>query len=251
MRTELPRPRVKDREHLSYDDFSSESTIQKVNFRPLADEQDNDFPFEICSAPLTQRVVEFVIALGALILCLPVMAIVGLIIRLNSPGPALFFQKRLAAGAREYRFVKFRTLYADAKERFPHLYAYDYNSEELQDLCFKVVKDPRVTPAGEWLRMSTLDELPNLWCVLTGEMALVGPRPEIPEMLPYYEGEMMKKFQVRPGITGLAQVSGRGRLGFYESVDLDVEYVENRSLWLDVKILCKTIQGVILRDGAF
>ena len=113
------------------------------------------------------------------------------------------------------------------------------------------MNDPRVTPQGEWLRKSTLDELPNFWNVLRGDMALVGPRPEIPEMLPYYEGEMQLKFRVRPGITGLAQISGRGRLGFYETVKYDVEYVKNRSFRLDLKILLITIYKIVARDGAF
>jgi lipopolysaccharide/colanic/teichoic acid biosynthesis glycosyltransferase len=107
-----------------------------------------------------------------------------------------------------FRFVKFRTLYADARQRFPKLYSYQYTAEELEQLKFKVEDDPRVTPQGRWMRRSTLDELPNFWNVLTGDMALVGPRPEIPEMLRYYHGDMLLKFTVRPGITGMAQISG-------------------------------------------
>ena len=108
-----------------------------------------------------------------------------------------------------------------------------------------------MTPQGQWLRKSTLDELPNFWKVLTGEMALVGPRPEIPEMLPYYDREALLKFKVRPGVTGLAQISGRGRLSFHDTVALDVEYVLNRSLFLDLKIILLTVQKIVTRDGAF
>ncbi len=111
--------------------------------------------------------------------------------------------------------------------------------------------DPRVTPAGRWLRKSTLDELPNFWNVITGEMALVGPRPEIPEMLRYYNDEALKKFTVRPGITGLAQSSGRGNLLFLEGIELDIQYVENRSLALDLKIIWKTVSGILRQEGAF
>jgi len=118
-------------------------------------------------------------------------------------------------------------------------------------LKFKNDNDPRVTPQGRWLRRLSVDELPNFWNVLTGDMALVGPRPEIPEMLPYYKGEMLEKFLVRPGVTGLAQISGRGRLGFYETVDLDVSYVRNRSFLLDLRIMARTVALIILRDGAF
>ena len=108
-----------------------------------------------------------------------------------------------------------------------------------------------MTPQGRWLRQSTLDEIPNFWNVLTGDMALVGPRPEIPEMLRYYHGEMNRKFEVRPGVTGLAQVSGRGRLGFHETVELDVDYVRRQSLLLDIKILLRTVKIVLVGDGAF
>lgn len=202
-------------------------------------------------AYFAQRVVESVIALIMLLITLPVMLMVGLIIKRGTRGPALFWQQRLAIGEKRYRFVKFRTLYADARQRFPELYRYKYTRRQLEELRFKVEKDPRVTPQGEWLRKSTLDELPNFWNVLTGDMALVGPRPEIPEMLPYYTDEMRMKFLVRPGITGLAQISGRGRLGFYETVRYDVEYVRNRSLWLDIRIISRTIYKILVRDGAF
>ena len=179
------------------------------------------------------------------------MLVLAIIIRRGTPGRALFFQPRVGVNGKVFHFVKFRTLYADAKQRFPDLYAYRYSKEDLQELKFKIVNDPRVTPQGKWMRTTTLDELPNFWNVLCGHMALVGPRPEIPEMLPYYKGTMLRKFSVRPGVTGLAQISGRGRLGFYETVDLDVEYVMTRSLWLDIKIVGLTLYKMVTRDGAF
>jgi len=200
---------------------------------------------------LATRMVEIPVALIAIALTWPIMAALAVIIRLDSPGRALFFQNRLGVGAKPFRFVKFRTLYADARERFPELYAYQYSQEDLDALKFKIENDPRVTRQGQWIRKTSLDELPNFWNVLTGEMALVGPRPEIPEMLPYYQGEMLQKFSVRPGVTGLAQISGRGRLGFKETVELDLEYVRCRSFTYDMKIFFKTLWMVIRRDGAF
>lgn len=179
------------------------------------------------------------------------MVVIGTIIVLGTPGPVLFFQQRLGRNGIPFLFVKFRTFYADARETFPHLYTYRYDAQELDSLKFKIKDDPRVTPQGRWLRQSSLDELPNFWNVLTGEMALVGPRPEIPEMLRYYEGETLEKFSVRPGITGLAQISGRGRLTFQQTVDLDLEYVRKRSFLLDLKILLRTVWMIITRDGAF
>ncbi|MDX2267549.1 MAG: sugar transferase [Bryobacter sp.] len=198
-----------------------------------------------------QRVFEVTVASLALILTSPLILLVAIIIARGTPGPVLFRQQRLGKGAVPFRFTKFRTLYHDARERWPELYAYKYSEEELADLTFKVRNDPRVTPQGLWLRKSTLDELPNFWNVLTGDMALVGPRPEIPEMLPYYQGEGMLKFQVRPGVTGLAQISGRGRLNFQDTVALDIEYVRNRSFLLDLKIMALTVLKIITRDGAF
>jgi exopolysaccharide production protein ExoY len=209
------------------------------------------YPVQEAAFPLGLRVFEIVVATFILVLTLPIMGLLALIIRLGSPGPVLFFQTRLGINGRCFRFVKFRTLYADAKQRFPELYKYQYSPEQLQDLKFKVYPDPRVTVQGKWLRQSSLDELPNFWNVLTGDMALVGPRPEIPEMLPYYQREMLAKFSVRPGITGLAQTSGRGRLRFYDTVALDMEYVRTRSLWMDVKLIGKTAKMILLRDGAF
>jgi lipopolysaccharide/colanic/teichoic acid biosynthesis glycosyltransferase len=197
------------------------------------------------------RLFEVVTALTALILASPIVLILAIIIRRGSPGRALFFQPRVGINGRVFTFVKFRTLYADAKQRFPELYAYQYSEEDLRALKFKIVNDPRVTPQGKWMRTTTLDELPNFWNVLRGEMALVGPRPEIPEMLPYYKGEMLRKFSVRPGVTGLAQISGRGRLGFHETVELDVEYVKSRSTLLDLKIIALTVYKMVTRDGAF
>lgn len=203
------------------------------------------------SRSLLQRVLESALAAAALILTAPVMALVALLVRLDSPGPVLFRQKRVGKGGRLFNFVKFRTMHHDARERFPQLYAYQYTPEEIEQLFFKVPSDPRVTRIGEWLRRTTLDELPNFWNVLTGDMALVGPRPEIPEMLPYYRDEHLVKFSGPPGVTGLAQISGRGRLRFLETADLDAEYARNRSFWLDVRILARTLSLIVRQDGAF
>lgn len=204
-----------------------------------------------CRPSVAQRLFEISVASVALVLALPLMLLIALIIRLDSPGPVLFRQQRVGQGGLLFPFIKFRTLYADARQRFPELYAYQYSAQQLSDLKFKVDDDPRVTRVGVWLRKSSLDELPNFWNVLTGEMALVGPRPEIPEMLPYYQGEMLLKYSVRPGVTGPAQISGRGRLGFFETVKHDLDYVRDRSFWYDIRVMLTTIKKVVLRDGAF
>lgn len=203
------------------------------------------------SRSLLQRLLESAAALAALILTAPLMAAVALLVKFDSPGPVLFRQKRVGKGGRLFHFVKFRTMHHDARQRFPELYAYQYTPEEIEQLFFKVPYDPRVTRIGEWLRRTTLDELPNFWNVLTGDMALVGPRPEIPEMLPYYNEEHLIKFSGPPGVTGLAQISGRGRLRFLETAELDAEYARNRSFWLDLQILVRTLSLIVRQDGAF
>jgi lipopolysaccharide/colanic/teichoic acid biosynthesis glycosyltransferase len=197
------------------------------------------------------RALEVIVALTALTLTLPLQFALGLLIRRGTPGPALFHQNRIGRNGKLFRFVKFRTLYADAKQRWPQLYAYDYDLHELDELKYKHEADPRVTPQGRWMRFSSVDELPNFWNLLTGEVALVGPRPEILDMLPYYSRDELRKFSVRPGITGLAQISGRGRLRFKEVVAYDLDYVDRQSFRLDLKILLLTAYKIIIRDGAF
>lgn len=198
-----------------------------------------------------RSVLERCIATVVLLVTCPIIAMIALIVRLDSPGPALFRQPRLGRGGRIFPFLKFRTLCVNARQRFPHLYEYRYTTQQLEQLRFKVAEDPRVTRVGRWLRKTSLDELPNFWNVLAGDMALVGPRPEIPEMLPYYEGDALARFSVLPGVTGLAEVSGRGRLTFLDTVHYDLEYVRRRSIWLDLWILLRTACVIIRRDGAF
>jgi len=197
------------------------------------------------------RFFEIFFSVIALALLWPLILMQWIWIKLGSPGPGIFWQQRVGQGGECFWFVKLRTMYADARERWPHLYAYHYYPEQREKLHFKVERDPRVTLQGRWLRASSLDELPNFWNVITGDMALVGPRPEIPEMLPYYSGEMLMKFSVRPGITGLAQVSGRGRLSFQETVEFDLEYVRKQSFLFDLKIIWLTLVKMAARDGAF
>jgi lipopolysaccharide/colanic/teichoic acid biosynthesis glycosyltransferase len=201
--------------------------------------------------PLALRAFEIAVALGALLVTLPLMIVVAIMIRLDSPGPVLFWQPRIGLGGRPFQFVKFRTMYADARERFPELYRYSYAPQELDQLMFKVPDDPRVTPLGRWLRKTSIDELPNFLNLLTGSVALVGPRPEIPEMMPYYVGEDREIFSVRPGITGPAQVAGRGWLNFRDSCTVNLEYVRTRTWRMDLSILVRTAFQVTLGRGAF
>jgi lipopolysaccharide/colanic/teichoic acid biosynthesis glycosyltransferase len=200
---------------------------------------------------LLRRTVEIAIAVVALALTWPIMLLVALIVKLDSPGPALFRQTRVGLNGRHFTFYKFRTLYADARERFPELYAYQYTPEQVRQLKFKRERDPRITPAGRWLRKSTLDELPNFWNLLKGDIALVGPRPEIPEMLPHYLPEQLAKFSVKPGVTGISQTHGRGNLSFQDTIAYDLLYVRTRSVMLDLRLVFRTLRMLLKLDGAF
>ena len=232
-------------------------------------------------AAFLYRALEITASFIALVVFLPVMLIEAAIIKMDSPGPALFFQMRCGrsrimrgselegrtdiiseTGRFEpdkfywvptvFRFVKFRTMYVDARERFPDYYTFNFkNHEEFREGFYKLDDDPRVTPAGRWLRKITVDELPNFWNIVTGKISLVGPRPENPAFLPYYSAEQMRKFTVRPGITGLAVTNGRGKLSIGGQIDWDLVYVREHSVMLDIKTLFATAWLILVRRGAF
>lgn len=197
-----------------------------------------------------KRAIDIALASIGLIILSPVLLMAAILIRLDSPGPALFFQERIGLGGKLFKLVKFRGMYVDARTRFPDLYSYRYDKSELDKAYFHLEDDPRVTRFGRVLRKTSIDELPNLWNVLRGDISLVGPRPDIPEMLPYYGAFAEKVLSVKPGLTSLAKVSGRDRLSFARTLELDLEYVRKRSLLLDFAILARTAVVVIKRDGA-
>jgi len=211
----------------------------------------DEIPAGRASTALLSRLLDIVCAFVGLIVFLPVIGLLAIYLRAETPGPVFFRQTRLGHLGKPFTLVKFRTFYADAKERFPEMYQYKYQCEDIHSIVFKEEADPRITPRGAWLRRTSLDELPNLWNVLKGDMSLVGPRPDIPEMLPYYRGEMLGRFSVRPGLTGLAHCSGRSDLRFVDSVAHDLEYIENRSFVFDLTILWRTFVSVMKRDGAY
>lgn len=197
------------------------------------------------------RVLDVVIGSLTLVLALPLIAVIAVLVRLDSPGPAIFARQRVARYGATFRFYKFRTMWADSRERFPELYAFRFTPEELRELRLQTMDDPRLTRLGRFLRRTSLDELPNLVHVVRGEMTLVGPRPEVPEMLPYYDPDQLVKFAVKPGLTGNAQVTGRGELTFDETVAADLDHCRNRSIRYDVAVLARTVKVVVTGDGAF
>ena len=187
-------------------------------------------------------------AFGALLLFAPLMIGVALAIRLTSRGPALFRQTRIGAQGKPFTIFKFRSMYADAEARLDSLQALNERGE---GLLFKIRQDPRVTPVGRFLRRYSIDELPQLINVLKGDMSLVGPRPPLPQEVALYGDDVRRRLLVRPGVTGLWQVSGRSDLEWVESVRLDLRYVENWSLIYDFEILWKTFYAVLRGSGAY
>jgi exopolysaccharide biosynthesis polyprenyl glycosylphosphotransferase len=183
-----------------------------------------------------------------LLVCAPLMLVVALSVRLETPGPALFRQRRVGREGHEFTIVKFRSMYADAEDRLAQLR--DRN-ECADGPLFKLRDDPRVTRVGRRLRRFSLDELPQLLNVIRGDMSLVGPRPPLPCEVASYGDDVRRRLLVKPGLTGLWQVSGRSDLSWDEAVRLDLHYVENWSLALDVLILARTAAAVLARRGAY
>ena len=184
--------------------------------------------------------------IGLLILS-PVFAGIAIAIKLDSAGPVFFGQERIGKNGRKFTMLKFRSMFIDAEERLADLLA----KNEAEGALFKIKNDPRITRVGRLLRRFSIDELPQLINVLMGEMSLVGPRPPLERELTEYEGWQLKRVDTIPGMTGLWQVSGRSDLTFDEMVRMDIFYIEHWSLWLDIKILLKTLPAVLLGKGAY
>jgi len=187
-------------------------------------------------------------ALSALMLAAtsPLLVLTAIAIKLTSAGPVLFVQKRVGMNRRTFNFYKFRSMYVDAEARRAAL----AHLNEMDGPVFKMKNDPRVTPLGRLLRMTSIDELPQLVNVLSGQMSLVGPRPPLPAEVEQYEWLYRKRLSIKPGITCLWQVSGRSHLSFKQWMELDQRYIDNWSLWLDLKILFQTIPAVLSFKGA-
>jgi lipopolysaccharide/colanic/teichoic acid biosynthesis glycosyltransferase len=183
----------------------------------------------------------------ALILLSPLMVLLCLMIWLHDQGPALFTQTRVGKNGRVFRLYKFRTMVVDAEHRKADLLA----SNDHDGILFKLRKDPRITAVGAHLRRWSVDELPQLMNVLLGEMSLVGPRPALPDEAARYADHVRRRLVVKPGLTGLWQVSGRSNLSWEESVRLDLRYVENWSFALDLQIMWKTCSALVRRSGAY
>lgn len=194
-----------------------------------------------------KRVLDVAVAGVALVFALPIMAITALAIKLDSPGPILFRQTRVGKWGETFPCYKFRSMYIDAEQRKAEL----ATKNEADGPVFKMKNDPRITRVGRIIRKISVDELPQLFNVLKGEMSLVGPRPALPKEVAQYTFDQLQRLNAVPGITGLQQVSGRSDVDFKRWVELDLQYIAEQSIWKDLEILVKTIPAVLLSKGAY
>lgn len=202
-----------------------------------------------------KRLLDIVLGVIVLVVASPVFLLTALAIKVGSRGPVFFRQQRVGRGEQEFTLIKFRTMHPHNDDTIHRQYAKDLIRGTAQSRVNEkgeeifLLDDPRITKVGKWIRKISLDELPNLLNVLAGDMSLVGPRPPITYEVEEYDGRSRRKLLVKPGMTGLAQVNGRGSLTFEEIIEYDLEYVKNRSFGLDLRILAKTIPAVVFPKG--
>ncbi len=225
-----------------FNKLKSQAHIHHYNTMPL---------LTISNAPMdyvplkVKQVVDFIVSLSVIVLASPVFILLSLYIKLTSPGPVFFKQKRVGLRGRKFYAYKFRTMVVNAEELKQTLMA----QNEVSGPVFKMKDDPRVTKAGKFLRKTSLDELPQFFNVLMGDMAIVGPRPPVPAEVKKYERWQLRRLSMKPGITCTWQVSGRNDIPFEEWMRMDLDYIDNWSLKLDFVIILKTIRTVLIADG--
>lgn len=194
-----------------------------------------------------KRLMDIVGASLGLLLASPIMLIVAILIKLEDPkGPIFFSQVRNGIYPKTFKMYKFRSMYIDAEDRLQEL----MHLNEQSGPAFKIKDDPRITKIGKFIRKTSLDELPQLFNVLKGEMSLVGPRPAIPREVEQYTTYQKQRLFVKPGLTCIWQVSGRNNIGFDEWVELDIKYIKTRNLWLDIKLILLTIPAMLGDENA-
>jgi lipopolysaccharide/colanic/teichoic acid biosynthesis glycosyltransferase len=196
-----------------------------------------------------KRLMDVVLSICALAAIFPLCALIALAIKLTDGGPVLFWQKRVGKDGVEFWFPKFRSMVTDAERKRRELLGMNHHGGE--GVTFKIKNDPRITPVGSLLRKFSLDELPQFWSVLKGDMSLVGPRPALPVEVAQYNDYERQRLSVIPGLTCFWQVQGRANIPFEQQVELDLRYIAERSLLLDIMLLLKTLPAVILARGAY
>lgn len=202
----------------------------------------------IRGAYLLKRLIDIFAASILLILLAPLFVLIMALIYLSSPGPVFFKQTRVGRWGKLFTMWKFRSMFLDADVRLKEIMA---NNEMTGGVIFKMKNDPRIIPIGRFIRKASIDELPQLWNVLKGDMSLVGPRPALPSEVNQYSLQDRQRLEAIPGITCIWQVSGRSNIPFPQQVQLDVQYIQSQSLLLDIELLLKTIPAVVLSRGAY
>jgi len=217
--------------------------------RPV--EHQTTFPAELIRYRVCKRLIDLLLAVAMMPVLLPVIALLAILIRLNSPGPVFFSHRRICRNGAFFSMWKFRTMCVNSSEVLERHFAAHPEARGEWNQCHKLHNDPRVTPIGRVLRRLSLDELPQIWNVITGRMSLVGPRPIVAAEVEKY-GDCFRCYtRVKPGVTGIWQVSGRSTLSYAARVQLDCDYVARWSLLRDFKILLLTVKSVVNQDGAY
>lgn len=222
--------------------------VQSVRPPPVPEPDDPGFEVhDSWQYRVSKRALDVLFALAGLTLLLPLLPLIVVLIKLDSPGPVLFAQRRVGRHGRLFTCYKFRSMVKDAEALKSEL----AELNEATGAAFKIRRDPRITVVGGFLRRSSLDEVPQLINVLMGHMSIVGPRPQIPTEVELYETWHRQRLKVRPGVTCLWQIAGRSHIGFDEWMRLDLEYVRRRCMRLDLWIIFRTLPAVIARKGAY
>jgi Undecaprenyl-phosphate galactose phosphotransferase WbaP len=209
--------------------------------------------FQGLNGEFAKRLFDILFSLSVLILFFPVYLILALLIALSSEGPIFYVQERVGKNYKRFNCIKFRTMVSNADEILVQMMETSPQLRQEFETSFKLKQDPRITKIGQFLRITSLDEFPQFWNVLKGDMSVVGPRPLVAEELPKYGNHINQVLTIRPGITGLWQVSGRNDIPYPQRVQIDLHYVKFRNFWLDLWIILKTIDVVILpkNNGAY
>jgi lipopolysaccharide/colanic/teichoic acid biosynthesis glycosyltransferase len=196
-----------------------------------------------------KRLLDITLATLGIVVLSPLLLLVSVAIKCTDWGPVLYKQQRVGRNGRVFPFFKLRSMVRSADTLRGELASQNHHGDRC--VTFKIPNDPRITRVGRWIRKLSIDELPQLWCVLTGDMTLVGPRPPLPSEVAQYRAKDRRRLAVTPGLTCIWQVSGRGDVPFSKQVRMDIDYIERRSLWLDLKLLAKTIPAVLGHKGAY
>lgn len=196
---------------------------------------------------IIKRLIDFVLALAGTILLSPIFLILYIAIKVDSKGPAIFKQVRVGKDGKDFVIYKFRTMVPNAESKR----SLEIDPGDLSNFVFQSKSDNRITKVGAFLRKTSLDEIPQLINILKGDMSIVGPRPEIPDVVKYYPESYRQRLLVPQGLTGLAQISGRGEIELGQTVYYDLTYIKNFSIWYDIKIFFKTFSSVFKNEGAF